>query len=123
MLEFECLAICHGLPLFECFCKPYVLTNVTIHLSFIFINGYIAHFPEGWLELFLNAAEKRNFSRWTENINDKSITHRATKNTFDRIASLLPDTVAPNVITAAGFACLGEFIIYTLTFFLMHTKI
>ena len=86
------------------------------YLSFIFINGYIAHFPEGWLELFLNAAEKRNFSRWTENINDKSITHRATKNTFDRIASLLPDTVAPNVITAAGFACLGEFRIHTLTF-------
>ena len=69
---------------------------------------------EGWLELFLNAAEKRNFSRWTENINDKSITHRATKNTFDRIASLLPDTVAPNVITAAGFACLGEFLSYIL---------
>lgn len=103
-----------GLPLFECFLQAVCTNKHYFHLSFIFINGYIAHFPEGWLELFLNAAEKRNFSRWTENINDKSITHRATKNTFDRIASLLPDTVAPNVITAAGFACLGEFIIYTI---------
>jgi hypothetical protein len=57
---------------------------------------------EGWLELFLNAAEKRTFSRWQEEINDKSLTHRATKNTFDRIAGLIPDNVAPNVITAAG---------------------
>ena len=63
---------------------------------------------EGWLELFLNAAEKRTFSRWQETINDKSITHRATKNTFDRVAALIPDNVAPNVITAAGFACLGQ---------------
>jgi hypothetical protein len=57
---------------------------------------------EGWLELFLNAAEKRTFSRWQEEINDKSLTHRATKNSFDRIASLFPDNVAPNLITAAG---------------------
>ncbi len=57
---------------------------------------------EGWLELFLNAAEKRTFSRWQEEITDKSLTHRATKNSFDRIAGLIPDNVAPNVITAAG---------------------
>mmetsp|Transcript_18878 Transcript_18878/g.35747 ORF Transcript_18878/g.35747 Transcript_18878/m.35747 type:complete len:555 (-) Transcript_18878:451-2115(-) len=63
---------------------------------------------EGWLELFLNAAEKRTFSRWTENVNDKSLTHRATKNTFDEIALWIPDNVAPNVVTAAGFACLGQ---------------
>lgn len=52
--------------------------------------------------MFLNAAEKRTFSRWQEEINDKSLTHRATKNTFDWIAGLIPDNVAPNVITAAG---------------------
>lgn len=63
---------------------------------------------EGWLELFLNAAEKRTFSRWQETINDKSLTHRATKNIFDRVAALIPDNVAPNVITLAGFACLGQ---------------
>ena len=63
---------------------------------------------EGWLELFLNAAEKRTFSRWTETITDKSLTHRATKNTFDRLAAYIPDNVAPNVVTAAGFACLGQ---------------
>ena len=57
---------------------------------------------EGWLELFLNAAEKRTFSRWQEEISDKSLTHRATKNAFDQIAALIPDNVAPNVITAAG---------------------
>mmetsp|Transcript_17148 Transcript_17148/g.37022 ORF Transcript_17148/g.37022 Transcript_17148/m.37022 type:complete len:550 (-) Transcript_17148:220-1869(-) len=63
---------------------------------------------EGWLELFLNAAEKRTFSRWQETISDKSLTHRATKNIFDRVATLIPETVAPNVVTAAGFACLGQ---------------
>ncbi|KAL7536293.1 hypothetical protein ACHAXR_007056 [Thalassiosira sp. AJA248-18] len=63
---------------------------------------------EGWLELFLNAAEKRTFSRWQEMINDRSLTHRATKNIFDRVAALIPDNVAPNVVTAAGFACLGQ---------------
>jgi len=63
---------------------------------------------EGWLELFLNAAEKRTFSRWTETVNDKSLTHRATKSTFDKVANLVPDNVAPNVITATGFACLGQ---------------
>ena len=55
------------------------------------------------MELFLNAAEKRTFSRWQETINDKSLTHRATKNIFDRFAALIPDNVAPNIITAAGF--------------------
>mmetsp|Transcript_22042 Transcript_22042/g.53356 ORF Transcript_22042/g.53356 Transcript_22042/m.53356 type:complete len:549 (-) Transcript_22042:178-1824(-) len=63
---------------------------------------------EGWLELFLNAAEKRTFSRWQETIHDKSLTHRATKNIFDRVAALIADNVAPNVITAAGFACMGQ---------------
>jgi hypothetical protein len=48
------------------------------------------------------SSKKRTFSRWQEEINDKSLTHRATKNTFDRIAGLIPDNVAPNVITAAG---------------------
>ncbi|KAL3790315.1 hypothetical protein HJC23_002941 [Cyclotella cryptica] len=63
---------------------------------------------EGWLELFLNAAEKRTFSRWQETIHDKSLTHRATKNLFDKVAGYIPDNVAPNVVTAAGFACLGQ---------------
>ena len=59
---------------------------------------------EGWLELFLNAAEKRTFSRWEETVNDKSLTHRATKGTFDRVAALIPDHVTPYVITARGAA-------------------
>ncbi|KAL9181330.1 hypothetical protein ACHAXT_010135 [Thalassiosira profunda] len=63
---------------------------------------------EGWLELFLNAAEKHTFSKWQETIHDKSLTHRATKSIFDWVADLIPDTVAPNVVTAAGFACLGQ---------------
>ena len=63
---------------------------------------------EGWLELFLNAAEKRTFSRWTETVHDKSLTHVLTKRTFDKIADKIPDNVAPNVITAVGFACLGQ---------------
>jgi hypothetical protein len=63
---------------------------------------------EGWLELFLNATEKPTFSQWQETIHDKSLTHCATKNLLDKIAGYIPDNVAPNVVTAAGFACLGQ---------------
>lgn len=63
---------------------------------------------EGWLELFLTPSEKLTFSKWKEEVKDKSITHRATNNLFDCIATYIPENVAPNVITSAGFACLGQ---------------
>lgn len=69
---------------------------------------------DGWLELFLTPHQKRMFSNWKENVNDKSLTHRATKNIFDKIATYIPPTVAPNLISAAGFLCLGQAMYITL---------
>lgn len=74
----------------------------------ILTNAFANVTTEGWLELFLNAAEKRTFSRWEETISDKSLTRRATKGIFDWAADFIPDNVAPNVVTATGFACLGQ---------------
>ena len=63
---------------------------------------------EGWLELFLTTSQKATFSKWLETINDKSITHKATNNFFNIMAVWIPDNVAPNVVTAAGFLSLGQ---------------
>mmetsp|Transcript_30236 Transcript_30236/g.66490 ORF Transcript_30236/g.66490 Transcript_30236/m.66490 type:complete len:552 (-) Transcript_30236:1235-2890(-) len=63
---------------------------------------------EGWLELFLTLSQKRTFSKWREDVADKSLTHRATRTSFDRLATYIPESVAPNVVTAAGFMCLGQ---------------
>mmetsp|Transcript_4231 Transcript_4231/g.8091 ORF Transcript_4231/g.8091 Transcript_4231/m.8091 type:complete len:545 (-) Transcript_4231:152-1786(-) len=63
---------------------------------------------EGWLELFLTPAEKRTFSQWKEKIQDKSISHRVTNTYMRYLASIIPDHIAPNVITLTGFACLGQ---------------
>ena len=63
---------------------------------------------EGWLELFLKPSEKATFQKWHENVNDKSLTHKATRGLFEIVASNVPDNVAPNVVTAAGFLLLGQ---------------
>jgi len=64
---------------------------------------------EGWLELFLTPSQKSTFARWHETINDKSLTHKATNNLFNILTTrFIPDNVAPNVITAAGFLSLGQ---------------
>ena len=63
---------------------------------------------DGWLELFLTPSQKRTFSKWKENVKDKSITNRITKKALDKIATYVPANVAPNVISAAGFMCLGQ---------------
>jgi len=63
---------------------------------------------EGWLELFLSPSQKATFAKWHETINDKSLTHKATNNLFNILSKRIPDTVAPNVITAAGFLSLGQ---------------
>ena len=42
---------------------------------------------DGWLELFLTPSQKRTFSKWKENVKDKSLTNRVTKNAFDQIAT------------------------------------
>ena len=63
---------------------------------------------EGWLELFLTPAEKRTFSQWNELVADKSLTHRATGAIFDWVATCIPDSIAPNAVTAAGLTVLGQ---------------
>lgn len=63
---------------------------------------------EGWLELFLTPAEKRTFSRWTEKVMDRSITHRITTPFMKYLNSFVPEHIAPNIITLVGFACLGQ---------------
>ena len=63
---------------------------------------------EGWLELFLTPAQKRTFSQWKERIQDKSISHRLTSNLMQYLSNLIPEHIAPNVITLTGFACLGQ---------------
>ena len=63
---------------------------------------------EGWLELFLTPAEKRTFSQWKEKVLDKSITHRITSPLMKYLTTFMPAHIAPNIITLAGFACLGQ---------------
>lgn len=63
---------------------------------------------EGWLELFLTPAQKRKFSSWRENIQDKSITHKLANPLSQYISTYVPKDIAPNVVTLAGFACLAQ---------------
>jgi len=63
---------------------------------------------EGWLELFLAPHEKFRFSRWNERVQDNSITHRFTSSIMDTLASLLPENVAPNVVTLSGLVFLAQ---------------
>jgi len=63
---------------------------------------------EGWLELFLTLPEKRSFSQWKENIQNRSLTHQLTSTLMESLATNIPETVAPNLITLSGFACLGQ---------------
>lgn len=95
--------------------KPATLSNGGIRRTASFsdyhnttISSSSGASTEGWLELFLTPTQKRTFSHWRETINDKSLTHRATKGLFDNIAEWIPDNVAPNVVTAGGLLCLGQ---------------
>jgi cytidyltransferase-like protein len=63
---------------------------------------------EGWLELFLTPGEKRSFSQWKENVQDKSISHRLTTNVVNFFASQIPKHIAPNLVTLTGLLCLGQ---------------
>jgi len=63
---------------------------------------------EGWLELFLTASEKRTFSIWEEKVRNRSISHRITARLVHFLASLIPESVAPNVVTLSGLCCLAQ---------------
>jgi cytidyltransferase-like protein len=71
-------------------------------------DSVVVQTTEGWLELFLTPSEKATFSNWKEELNDKSLTHWLTRDFFETLSSYIPDTVAPNVVTVAGFLCLGQ---------------
>jgi len=74
------------------------------------LKNLVAQIPksEGWLELFLSPAEKSAFGRWVEEVSDKSINHKITNNIFDKLASMIPSTVGPNMVTLAGLAGLAQ---------------
>jgi len=63
---------------------------------------------EGWLELFLTPSEKQTFARWEEQIKDRSITHAVFRPLMSWLSNWIPETVAPNVVTLAGFLALGQ---------------
>lgn len=64
---------------------------------------------EGWLELFLTPSEKFHFSQWEEIIRDRSLVHNKTQGIFKRLSrEVLPDNVAPNLVTLCGFLLLGN---------------
>lgn len=74
-----------------------------------FGNNVMVRATEGWLELFLTPPEKYCFSQWKEDINDRSLTNKYMSGIWKFMAyKYIPDTVAPNCITLAGFLSLGH---------------
>ena len=71
-------------------------------------DSIVSRTTEGWLELFLTPHEKQTFSQWEEQIKDRSITHAISKPVMMWLSLWIPDTVAPNVVTLAGFLALGH---------------
>ena len=63
---------------------------------------------EGWLELLLTPPEKYNFSQWEEIIRDRSLVHKGTRGVFEYLSTFLPDDLAPNLLSFAGFVLLGN---------------
>lgn len=74
-----------------------------------FSTNSVVRATEGWLELFLTPPQKLTFSQWREEIKDKSLTKHLSSPFFEWLAyKYIPDTVAPNVVTLAGFLILGH---------------
>lgn len=71
-------------------------------------SNQIVRATEGWLELFLTPHEKFAFSKWQEDVRDKSLVHSYTRSLFVYLERFVPDTCAPNLITVAGFVGLGQ---------------
>ncbi|KNC84455.1 hypothetical protein SARC_03319 [Sphaeroforma arctica JP610] len=58
------------------------------------------------LNLFLREHEKRNVSEWTYHVEDKSVSSKMLYPFWKKVASIVPKTVAPNVLSLAGFICI-----------------
>lgn len=54
---------------------------------------------------FLTEAEKKNVAQWQYNVTDKSVTTRLFTPLWEFWVKLVPDSVAPNVLTAAALLC------------------
>lgn len=54
---------------------------------------------------FLTEAEKRNIAQWQYNVTDKSVTTRLFTPLWEFWVKFVPDSVAPNVLTAAALLC------------------
>ena len=84
------------------------IDSTSSHGNTVGNDSVVVQATEGWLELFLTPSEKHTFSCWREELSDKSLMHWLTRDFFETLSKYIPDTVAPNVVTLAGFLCLGE---------------
>jgi hypothetical protein len=71
-------------------------------------SSSVVRATEGWLELFLTPPEKYSFSKWEEIIRDRSLVHQNTRWFFQYLTAFLPENLAPNMLTLAGFILLGN---------------
>jgi len=55
-----------------------------------------------FLELFLTPSEKDHFASWKEIVTDRSLVNPIFAPIFEWLAQLVPDNVAPNVLTLSG---------------------
>lgn len=56
-------------------------------------------------DFLLTEPEKENFSHYTEEIEDNSISSKILSPLWEAIANLVPGSVAPNVLSLAGLLC------------------
>ena len=56
------------------------------------------------MNLFFTETELHNISNWKYKVVDNTITTLVFDNLYERIAKLIPRTVAPNIITLSSFA-------------------
>eukprot|EP00288_Rhodomonas_lens_P019588 CAMPEP_0177690858 /NCGR_PEP_ID=MMETSP0484_2-20121128/993_1 /TAXON_ID=354590 /ORGANISM="Rhodomonas lens, Strain RHODO" /LENGTH=519 /DNA_ID=CAMNT_0019201435 /DNA_START=134 /DNA_END=1690 /DNA_ORIENTATION=+ len=83
------------------------------------------YWSDNSVEWFLGRADKENIAQWrgidhTER-SERTITTRALNPFWEWAASLIPPTVAPNVLTLAGFTCTLQ--AYYLAYFYMDTNV
>jgi hypothetical protein len=57
-------------------------------------------------DVFLTPTEKDTFSHWVDRTTDDTLSSMILGPLFNFIASLIPDNVAPNVLSLAGLLCL-----------------
>lgn len=55
------------------------------------------------MDIFLNKTEKDNLKKWKYSVEDLSITSEILDPFWNKVVTFVPNTVAPNVLTLAGF--------------------